>query len=461
MIFFPKKQLPRATALLLLLALVVPATAAPLPQKKTVLKVNPATLQKRIASSNFQVLKGLSKLHIAKDKVSIARANLLPSLNLGISSFATGGSGFAVSAISFLFPFLLPSNWANLRQSKMLLEAEKISYHVMGLNQYASAYSVYATVVNDLALRAILVQQYEDLVKIRAWLEKQKDLGIVPQQDVDAADAQARLAFSSLSQMDALLIRERAAMRELLALGINDEMVFEPMHVPESPMESMDLMTAVKKIQAVAPENLQMQYLVSASRSGKWSRAFSFMGGSNLNVSRDASGDKWNQYSLGTGLNIGFSTVPNIKLSNDQIVELQLQARELLQQQIHLAESTLGSLNESKKQLASNRIAVEKLKSVFETELQKYMLGLTDILHVLDAKIKVAQGSATYVRSQLDVDTLRITLHRALLADNFKSVPKCAISQAALDHDRRGWFGRLFRSKAGGLSIDEVCLPAR
>jgi outer membrane protein, multidrug efflux system len=443
-------------------SLAAPAKKPATPPKVYTLKINPKSLQERLIRNNLPVLKGINNIFRAKDQVSIARTSLLPSLNLGFTSIATGGQGFAISAISFLFPFLLPSNWANLKKSKALLEAEKISYHLVGLNQYASAYAIYATVVNDLELREILLQQYNDLVKIRDWLIKQREFsGDVPQQDIDAADVQARLAFSTLSQMDALLIKERAALRELLALGPTDVMEFEPMHVPASPVESEDLVTVVKKVHAVSPENQQMQFLIAAGQAGKWSKVFSFMGGGNMNLSRSSDTSGWDKFSLGHSLNLGFGLVPNIKLSNDDLVQIQLQARELLLQQTNLVETTLGTLGESKKQLESNLIAKRGANDVFEAELRRYMLGLTDILHVLDAKIKYGQASAAHIRAQLDVDTIRITLHRAMLADQFKTIPKCVISAAAQKKDK-GWFWKnLFNPKASQLTIDEACLPSR
>jgi len=425
-------------------------------------KLTPATLRTMLVHSNLPIMIELNQVHQAKDQVSIARGNLLPRLNLGASLGAlTGGPAFALSAVTFLLPFLVPSNWANLHQSEHLLSAEKESYLLLELNQYASAYTVYTTVLGDIGLRGVLVQQYNDLIGIRDWLINQKKfIGTVPQSDIDNADAQAKLAYASISAIDELLVTEKAALRQMLALGLSDNIVIEPNHVPASPTESMALAKVVSKVQSIAPENAQISFLYQAAQDVRWSKVFGFMSSAGLNVAQGSGiSTAFSNMAVGTNFSIGFDYVPNIQLANDNMLQIQLRARELRLQEQQVVEATLGSVSEAKKQIDATSIAETELVSVYQAEFRKYTLGLSDLLHVLDAETKISQASAARVKAQIDLDTLRITLHRELLSDQFNYIPGCAIRPAADASDRAFW-GNIFHWGSNNLSIDQVCRPA-
>src|SRR4051812_30110387 len=82
------------------------------PPKAKAVAINPKTLRSLIVHNNFGEMTQLNLIHQAKDTVDQARGRLLPSLNLGaIISGITAGPAFALTSISFLLPFLLPSNW--------------------------------------------------------------------------------------------------------------------------------------------------------------------------------------------------------------------------------------------------------------------------------------------------------------------------------------------------------------
>lgn len=436
-----------------------PSFAAP---RKVAL--NPATIRSMLVRNNLPVLIQLSRVRQAKETVGVARGNLLPRLNLGatLSSFANGS--FGISSVAFLLPFLIPENWANLRQSEALLESQKISYRLVQLNQYASAYSVYATVQGDLALREILVREYEGLLEVRDWLEQRKRfIGTVPQEDIDNADARAKLAYANISAMDELLLREKAALRNMLALDLAAEFDFQKMAVPASSLELKPLAEVVAAVQKASPESQQIYYLAQAAQSAKFAKTFGFMSGASLNVHPGDNGFvtsfSGSNLSGGAGFSIGFDYVPSIRLANENLREIQLRARELRLQQQQLVESTIGSIRETKKQLAATTEAEVLLESVYRSEFRKYTLGLSDLLHLFEAQSKVSQATAAKVKAQMDLDMLRITLHRALLTTEFSKVPGCRIRPEALEKDR-SFFRRLFRPREYQLSIDEACAPA-
>lgn len=442
---------------------VTSAVAASEPTGGKTVVITPAALRSILVHSNYGVLENLNLVHQAKDQVNIARGNLLPRLNLGaVISGLVSGPAFALSSMSFLLPFLLPSNWANLHQSEDLLESQKIGYRLVELNNYASAYTTYVTMQGDAAIREALVSEYNDLVSVRDYLIKQqKFVGNVAQEDIDRADSEVKLAGANISGTDELLSSERAALREALALPLSVNLTLSSLHVPASPAEDTSVIRLASRISAVAPENSQIAYLIKAAQEVKFSKEFSFFSGASLNVGIGSSGmPSFNNLSAGSQFGIGFDYVPQINLASDNIVNLQIQTRELIAQQAKLAESTLNSIQQAKLQVQQTGEAEAELLSVFRAEFRKYTLGLTDLLNVLDAERTVATATATKAKAQADVDTLRVTLHRELLTDEFRNIPGCRIRPEAEQLDNQHPFDKLFHPGKYVISIDQACAPA-
>jgi multidrug efflux system outer membrane protein len=435
-----------ATPAMAVTELVAPAGA------RTVV-ISPASLRSILLRSNYGVLESLNLIHQAKDQVNIARGNLLPRLNIG--AMLSSISNFGISSISFLLPFLLPTNWANLHQSEALLESQKIGYRLVELNNYASAYTLYTTMQGDNAIRDALVSEYNDFVGVRDYLiNQQKFIGNVSQEDIDRADSEVKLSRANISATDEMLVKERAALREAIALPLSVNITLSDQAVPASAYEGSNAIALAKRISAVAPENTQIGYLIKAAGEVKFSKEFSFFSGATLNVGVGSSGSPaFNSIAAGAQFSIGFDYVPNIDLASDNIANLQIHVRELVAQQAQLAEST-------KLQVQQTTEAETELRSVFDAEFRKYTLGLTDLLNVLDAERTVATATATKAKAQADVDSLRVTFHRELLTDQFASIPGCRIRPGAEEEDKGHFFSKLFNSKKYVLAIDQACQPA-
>ncbi len=415
--------------------------------------LNPTTLRTTLLTSNNSILVALNKVHQAKDQVNIARANLLPSLNIS----AIFSPNFLISSISFLLPFLMPSNWLTLKEDKFLLQAEEGSYYLAELNQYASAYALYETVIGDIAIRDILEEQYENYLKIDQLLEQQQLLnGTVSSLTLAQARAQTQMAAVQVAQSDKLLAQENAAIRELFDLSIDVPLNFDQnAHVPASESEESDIQTLANQALAIAPENTQIDNLISASRSAKWAKMFGFLSSSTLS-NTSQTGASLAHLSQGAGFSIGFGIVPNLALSNDNTAELLLQKDDLKNQTTVLAEKTLNSIVQAKKQVALATEAVQNLKQAYQIELQTYRLGLTDFLHVIEAQNQMTQASVSRVQNQIDLDNLRINLHRMMLTDQFAQIVPCKTSG---DSNSTGFFGRVFGHREPQLTLDQACKP--
>lgn len=438
---------------LFILALVMTSTAFAAPRSNGPVVINPTTLRTLFLSRNIDVAVALNEVQQAKAQVSVARGNLLPSINLG--AMVASGPTFMLTTVSFLLPFLMPSNWMDLRESKSLLQAQGTAYYLAQLNGYASAYSLYMTVVGDMQLRDTLQVQYENFKAIEDQLRLPAEVGMIRKEDYLQAQAQASLAKVQVSQLDELIVRERAAIRQMLGLSLNREIVFETNPVPASNIESMDPNNILEVILNKSPETAQMNSLIAAAQAGKFKKAFSFLSGASLGTTRSGSGSFGAMTSTGS-VNFGFAYFPALEISNLNIEQLKLRKTELRYDQGQLIETTLGALYEAQIQYQQAALAERNYTEVYNAEVLRYKAGIIEIVTVLRAGNDLTQAKASRVKAETAINTLRIALHRMTLSDQFARINRCVIGQKPGGVPSTK-LGRLLRPQQDLVTLDQVC----
>nr|WP_295899654.1 TolC family protein [uncultured Bdellovibrio sp.] len=439
---------------LIFTAFLITATAFAAPKQQGPVVINPKSLRTMLLSRNIDIAIALNEVQQAKAQVAQARGNLLPSVNLG--AVISSGPSFMLTSVSFLLPFLMPSKWMDLKESVYLLKAQGTSYYLAQLNQFASAYSVYLTVVGDMQLRGALQKQYENFKAIEEQLRLPAEVGIIRKEDYLQAQAQAQLALVQVSQVDELIKREKASVRQMLGLELNQEIVFEAVHVPSSSAESMSPQALLDKVHESSPEAAQMTALITAAQYNKWSKAFSFLSGSSLGVNRPSTGGAFSSVTQTGSVNLGFGYFPALEISNLNIEQLKLRKKELRLDQAQLIETTLGALEEAQKQYTAASQAEDNMRQVYNAELMRYQVGITDILHVLELGNSLTSAVVNKVKAATALDTLRISLHRIMISDQFAGVETCEIERRS-SGGIRGKLGRIFNPDKDKVTLDQIC----
>nr|BFD67582.1 hypothetical protein HAGR004_26040 [Bdellovibrio sp. HAGR004] len=414
--------------------------------------INPESLRRMYLERNVGIAISLNEVYQAKEKVNVARGNLLPSVNLG--AVISSGPSFALTSVSFLLPFLMPSNWLDLKESAHLLRAQGNSYYIAQLNGYSSAYSIYMTILGDMELRDALQVQYENMKGIEEQLRLPAELGIIRKEDYLQAQAQTQMALVQVSQVDELIRREKAAVRELLGLPLTAEIVFQPASVPASPVENWSPQNLLNQIFEKSPENKQMNSMILAAQVAKWSKAFSFLGSSSLGATR--SNGSFGDLQQTGSVNFGFAYFPSLKITNLNIEQLRLRKKELQFEQANLVEVTLGALIESQRQYDAAVQAHANMVKVYEAEVLRFNVGMTDLMHVLDAANKLTNSIMTKVKAQTALNTLRVSLHRLMISDQFAKVDSCEIERRS-SGGIKGRLGRIFNPDKDQVTLDQVC----
>ncbi len=441
----------------------IPDQPKPIPKH---VSIDPKTLRELVLDENNEILIGLNHIHQAKDRVNIARGNLLPSVNLSMVLQIMSNPTFALSAVEFLLPFLLPSRWFDYYEQKDMLAAEKDGYHALQLNTYASAYSLYYTLLSDQMLFEVLRKENEDLKQVYDVLV-QRDiiLGNVSQNDILHAKSQYDLSGAKVAKLEGLLIEERSELRKALALNLETEITLVPTAVPASQWEEKTVPETVEQALLVAPESRQLKSLEKAAERARWSKVFAFISGASVGAQSgfntgNIQSVSFNNVVLRQNVSFGFAYFPAIELSQRQIEEVRLRQRELVIDNRQVLEKVVLGLKHAlrRRELAARSEA--SMKDVYQTANRKYELGMETLLNVLLTRRQVTESSAELVAADTYVNLLRVLLNRTLLLDEFSLVPGCNINAEAVKKASGSawdWIKNVFSGRNNSVSIDKAC----
>jgi outer membrane protein, multidrug efflux system len=430
--------------------------------------INPTSLRKYMLSGDLSVVQALNNVYIAKSTVNAARGNLLPSINIGagVSGIASGGPTFAVNAVSFLVPFLLPSNWFALSATENQLAATGYAFNLVELNEYASAYAIYNTILGDYELRDTYQRQYDNLKQIVDVVAAKVEVGQATQADLSAAMFNFKNAETLVYATRELIRQEQAAINALLNFPIETNLVFDTVHPEPLSIEGQSPQAVLDRVFPRSNEAKQVLSLIKAAENATWTKVFSFLGGASLNVQNNSGGalpTSFSSLQASGSLNLGFSYFPNIEISSFNERALRINYKEIYKGMGEVIASSLNSVKEGKEQLDAAILAEEYAQKEFEGQFELYRLGNVDIQKVLQGITDINTAAAARVRAKKDLDNQRVNLYRVAVTGQFNQIPGCQIkgteSSTPAGIPILGWITDLFSISGGQtqITIDQLC----
>ncbi|MGZ3789161.1 MAG: TolC family protein [Bacteriovorax sp.] len=412
--------------------------------------VNPEAIRGQLFSGNITLREALNNVESSKLNMSMARAKLLPSLNLGVLLPALANPTFLLSSVTFLFPFLVPSNWAVLKQQNELFEADKASYKALQLNILSNALSLYYTYLNDQKIQNIYVDQSEALGKIYSSLKKQSDvLGNVTSEDLGMASAQWEESKIRISKLQELLIAEKAGIRQLLGLPLGSELSVEDSEVLPSQYENKSAGEIADRSKDIAPEALQLSYVLKAAIAGKFAKLFGFLSAATLSGTSTNNNSPFDGLKASGGFSFGLDNLVNIKIANNNIEAVKLRQEQFDQENEKMAEILAGQIQEGKQQEDLASLALSDRLNVYEGQKRQYALGLISLQTLLQTETLLTDSKVNKLKTDLDLKMQRITLKRMVIEGEFGEVKGC---NAEFSQDKKGLFH--FKKER---SLDQLC----
>lgn len=421
--------------------------------------VTPDSIRNQLFSSNMTLLQALNNVEKSKLDVSMARAKLLPSLNLGVLLPALANPTFLLGSVTFLFPFLIPSNWAVLKQEKALLEADRLSYKALQLNVLSNALSLYYTYLNDIQIQQIYAEQSETLGLLYQSLKRQSSvLGNVTTEDLNMAAAQWEESKIQVSKLQELLIEERAGLRTLLGLPLGAAYDVKLVELAPTDFETKSAAEIAQRSIDVAPEMSQIGFLIKAAKAGKFAKMFGFMSSSTLSGTSSDGSSAFSGLKAGGGFTIGADTFVNVKIANNNIEAIQLREDQLREENEKVAEVISGRIIEVKSQKDLTANALRDRLKVYEGQKKQYAIGLIPLQTLFLTQTQLTASYISNIKNDLDLKMQRLTLQRLVIDGDFSRVMGCKASVATKSFETstdKKWFKK--DPKEDQTTLDDIC----
>ncbi len=413
--------------------------------------VNPSSLRNQVLSKNISLLQALNNVENSKLNVNLARAKLLPSLNLGMLLPGLSNPTFLLSSVSFLFPFLVPSNWMVLKQQKELFEADKSAYKAVQLNILSNSLSQYYTYLNDQKVQKIFIDQSEVLGRIYTSLKRKSDvLGNVTVEELSLASAQWEESKIKVSKLQELLVAELAGLRTLLGLPLGTNLSVVDAELLPSLFENKSIYEIADHSLAVAPEASQLSYLIKAAEASKFAKLFGFMSTASISGTSTNSSSPFDSLKAGGGFSFGMDNLVNIQIGNNNIKSIQLRVDQLKAENERTAEVLVGQINEVKDQQVLSANALKARVAVYEAQQRQYALGLISLQTLMQTQVQLTDTYVLNIKSDLDLKMQRLTLMRLTIDGDFSEIKGCREGASQLSNK-----SIFHREKA--QSLDDLC----
>ncbi len=381
--------------------------------------LTPSTVRGLVLDQNIPVMLAANRVHVAKEEVNVARARLLPSINLG--ALAGGSAGFLTAGVEFLLPFLIPSNWFDLNHSMDLLHASHAAFRAMQLDAFSSAYSLYFQALSDTKLIALLQSQLNDFREIEAYTEELANAGAGTLDNYTLAKSQADIAEVNVLQIKDLIAQENAALKRALGLNYTQKLSLSAAEISASPWEDASIAATLNNALAKAPEATQLAYLARAAKSARWSKIFGFVKGS----AAKGGSEIFSNMTVNSSFSFGFTMFPEIKITQHQAREVELRQAELRAQLQELLETNRDQIRNAKEKISLASQSEAGMQKVYDNALARFKAGTLALTEVITARGRLIQAAGETQRARVHLTLLRVALHRAMLTDQFANVPGC------------------------------------
>ncbi len=287
--------------------------------KKIPLSLSEVT--QRVSKTNFSVQANAQRVYQAKKSIDVARANLLPRLNLwrlasvGVEA-AMGNYAASLGIISEIAPFLVPANWFKVHEQKLLYAAEAEGYKALWANEVMTAKSLYYHLLLDRELLRHLEESKAEVQALYLIVQTREILGAVPQGSSRDIEIQVLGLDEDMRRIRSLLDEEEATLAVALGYSATSHFELAPVSLPviES-LKPVVYMDYEKSALRNAPELRQFDQLIAVADYIKKEVSYSFLGVSA--TTQAFSGGVFDnmamQDGLGFGLGSSFSVVKSKK----------------------------------------------------------------------------------------------------------------------------------------------------
>ncbi len=277
---------------------------------------------KKISQSNLLLLENAERTYQASEAVGVARANLLPQLNLWDWVGFTFTLTDILGRVTDIAPFLVPGNWFRVAEQKILVNVERNAYHALWANQILAGKLLYYRVLHDEALLKEIDDNEEMLKNIHAVVRTREILGGLPPGTSKTVEARILAMQEDRRALKALIRDEKGRLTYAMALPVGSDLKLTSLLLPDiRNNHPLKYATYEPRVLSISPEIQQFGHLVRVIPYIKKELRWSFLGTSSL--SRGVAGGIFDDIPIQRGLGFGRGATMAIIRSKENQIKLQ------------------------------------------------------------------------------------------------------------------------------------------
>ncbi len=280
-----------------------------------------------VSERNYEVLEEALKTYQAKESIKVARAGLLPSLNIWKAASAVIDPAALYGMIRDIVPFLVPSNWFRLKQNKQLYLVKNEGYRALWANQVMTAKGLYYQALLDRSLLATINEVLEKVAELETMITTRERLGYLPAGSSLVIKDKRKVLESDRMEMALLVRKDERKLTMSLGLDASTQLDLTSVSpLPDDIFQPIDSDLFEFRMLDVSPEYRQYDHLLKVVPSIKKEIYYGFLGASSS--SRGTAGGIFDDLPESDGL--GFGLGPQVRIVSTQapIFEKQRQAVE-------------------------------------------------------------------------------------------------------------------------------------
>ncbi len=331
---------------------------------------------KQVKQGNYLVLEEAERLYQARQNISVARAGLLPRLNLWkVASTALGSAIEPASLLELvpeIAPFLVPANWFRAKETEILYFAEMEGYRALWANELLQAKSLYYQILFDQNLLTVTEKAHTRLKEVETVVKARESTGHLPSGSTKIIQIKRLALEADRKNLSLLVSEEHNAMKAFLGLQAQEELELKAIPKPDySSFEDINANELLLRVVDVAPENRQYGHFLKVLPLIKKEIRFSFLGASD--ISRGVAGGIFDDIPMPDGLGFGQGASLDILRSKEKIMTLQkVGIEETLKRNLFNTVSRFNSMLELAENIESR---AELSDGVWKNLKRKLVLG--------------------------------------------------------------------------------------
>ncbi len=302
---------------------------------------------KKVSEDNFLVIENAERVYQKKENIKFARGSLLPKLNIWnlLKLPAVFVDPFAVGdIIQDVAPFLVPSNWFKLGQSKHLYKAQKEQYRALWANEVNTAKLLFVSVYRDENFLNLVKEKkshYKEIMDIA------KVRNIFGNGNIFAYNL-VRDRYLSLVEdsrnLDNLVFNETKELQYLTGINNEEDVILITPSLPKlEGAKNIEFSKIIFKAIEASPEVFQYEHLMNALSKVKGQINFSILGASTFSLGEG--NGVFDHIPIQDGLGFGMGASIRISKSEGRILKTQLKATiETIKKQVNVLVNEYNSL---------------------------------------------------------------------------------------------------------------------